>query len=237
MSNGTTQPEFINEASELVDILKEYSPRRLQNLMSINNKLANLNAERFMNWTVPFSVKNSSPAVLTFTGQVYNGLKAEELDDKTLRYSQDHLRILSGLYGLLRPLDLMQPYRLEMGTSLKNLKSKNLYEFWGQKISDSLQNDLKTHKEKVLVNLASNEYFKALNPKALSARVINCHFREEKKGEIKFITIYGKKARGLMARFIIENRIGKAEDLKAFDSEGYYYEKALSKEDDWVFVR
>ena len=237
MSDGTSFPEFINEASELVGILKEYSPRRLQNLMSINNKLATINVERFLNWSVPFSVNNSSPAILTFTGDVYLGLKANTLNSKTLIYSQDHLRILSGLYGLLRPLDLMQPYRLEMGANLKTPRGKDLYAFWGQKITDALNNDIKTHKEKVIVNLASNEYFKAIDTKLVQARIINCHFREDKNGEIKFITVYGKKARGLMARFIIENRIGKAEDLKAFDSEGYYYEKSLSKEDEWVFVR
>ncbi len=235
--NTYSLPEFLDDSKQLVEILKEYSPGKLSKLMNINPKLSNLNAERYIQWTDKFSPKNASPALLTFQGEVYNGLKAEELDINDLEYAQDHVRILSGLYGVLRPLDLMKPYRLEMGTPLKNKRGKDLYEFWGDRLTLSLKKELGQHKEKVLVNLASNEYFQAIDKEELGVRVVSCQFKEEREGKFKFITVYGKKARGLMTRFIINNQIDKPEDLKAFDLDNYYYNSELSGEDDFVFTR
>ncbi len=235
--NTYSLPEFLDDSNQLVEILKEYSPKKLSKLMNINSKLSNLNVERYMQWTDKFTPENASPALLTFQGEVYNGLKAEELDANALEYAQDHVRILSGLYGILRPLDLIKPYRLEMGTSLKNSRGKDLYDFWGDRLTITLKKELEQHKEKVLVNLASYEYFKAIDKERLGVRVLNCQFKEERDGTFKFITIYGKKARGLMTRFIIDNKIDKPEDLKAFDLDNYYYNSELSGEDNYVFTR
>ena len=230
-------PEYLSEAGLLVDILKKYSPAKLMQLMDINPKLAELNASRFNRWTIPFDPSNAKPAILMFNGEVYNGLKGATLSQKELEYAQNHLRILSGLYGILRPLDIIQAYRLEMGTTLKAGKKKDLYAFWGDKITNSLNRELDSHKEKVLLNLASNEYFEVINPKKINARILSCTFKEERNGKLQFITLYGKKARGLMTRFIIQNRIDKAEDLKHFEEEGYFFNERVSGGDDWVFTR
>jgi uncharacterized protein len=232
-----TLPEFTAESEILVNTLRKYSPRKLMELMDINPKLAELNANRFSRWNPDFTPENSLPALLMFNGEVYNGLKASTLAKKDLVYAQNHLRILSGLYGVLRPLDLMKPYRLEMGTPLKVGRKKDLYSFWGDKITACLNRELEGQKEKVLLNLASNEYSDAVNLKKIKARVLTCTFKEERNGKLQFITLYGKKARGLMTRFIIENRIDKAEDLKHFDLEGYFFNERMSKRDEWMFCR
>jgi uncharacterized protein len=206
-------------------------------LMDINPKLAELNASRFNRWSLPFTQENAKAAILMFNGEVYNGLKANTLSLKELKYAQDHLRILSGIYGILRPLDIIQAYRLEMGTGLKVGRKKNLYAFWGDKITENINRELAGHKEKVLLNLASIEYFGALNLKKINARILSCTFKEERNGKFQFVTIFGKKARGLMTRFIIQNRIEKAGDLKHFEEEGYFFNDRLSKENEWVFTR
>lgn len=232
-----TIPEFLSEAETLINILKKYSPAKLTKLMDINTKLANLNAFRYNVWSLPFEPGNSKPAILMFNGEVYNGLKAATLSLQEQKYAQDHLRILSGLYGVLRPLDIIQAYRLEMGTSLKVGRKKDLYAFWGDKITENINRELAGHKENVLLNLSSIEYFSAINPKKINSRILNCTFKEERNGKYQFITIFGKKARGLMTRFIIQNQINDAENLKHFDEEGYYFNERISKENDWVFTR
>jgi cytoplasmic iron level regulating protein YaaA (DUF328/UPF0246 family) len=236
-SPGFTTPEFLPEAEIILNNLKKYSPSKLMKLMDINPKLAELNAGRFQRWSVPFTTDNAKPALLMFNGEVYNGLKAATLSLKELEYTQKHLRILSGLYGIIRPLDIIQAYRLEMGTKLKLGRKKDLYAFWGNKITDSINRELAAHKQNVLLNLASNEYFAAVNTKNINARILSCTFKEERNGKYQFVTIFGKKARGLMTRFIIQNRIDKAEDLKHFEEEGYFFNERISKEDEWVFTR
>jgi cytoplasmic iron level regulating protein YaaA (DUF328/UPF0246 family) len=230
-------PEFLTESEKLIKALKKYSVPQLVELMDINPKLAKLNADRYNKFCVPHTSENSKTAILLFSGEVYNGLQAKTLNQKDLEYSHQHLRILSGLYGLIRPLDMIQPYRLEMGIKLKVGKKNDLYTFWGDKITQSVNRELSNHKEKVLLNLASNEYYSVINPTKIKARIVSCTFKEERNGKYQFITIYGKKARGLMTRFIIKNRIDKAEDLKHFDEEGYYFNERISKKDNWVFVR
>ncbi|MFP4471928.1 MAG: YaaA family protein, partial [Bacteroidales bacterium] len=176
-------------------------------------------------------------ALLVFKGEVFNGLKADSLTEDDLLYAQDHLRILSGFYGVLRPLDLMQPYRLEIGTNLKNKRGKNLYEFWGDKITKAIGEALDASGSRVLINLASNEYFKSIDTKKLDAEIITPAFKDSKDGTYKFITLYGKNARGMMTRFILKNRPEDAESLKLFDEDGYFYNEQLSKENKWVFTR
>lgn len=232
-----TLPDFLEESAILISKLRSYSPEKLSKLMNINRKLSELNVNRYHAWSLPFTAENSLPSLLMFSGEVYNGLKARTLNEKELNYAQDHLRILSGLYGVLRPLDLIKPYRLEMGTELRIGKLVNLYNFWGDKITDTINRELKNQKQKVLVNLASDEYFKALRADKIEGRIVSCMFKELVGDRYKFITIYGKKARGLMTRFIIQNRIGKVEDLKHFEEEGYFYNDRLSKEDYLVFTR
>ncbi len=233
----TTIPEFLTEAESVVNILKTYSPKKIMKLMDINSKLGELNTLRFRDWLLPFKPGNSKPAILMFNGEVYNGLKANTLSSAELEYAQKHLRILSGLYGVLRPLDLMQPYRLEMGTKLKVGRKKDLYGFWGDKITESINRELSGHKEKVFLNLASREYFESLNPGKINGRVLSCTFKEERNGKYQFVTIFGKKARGLMTGFIIKNQIDEVENLKHFDEEGYYFNERISTEREWVFVR
>lgn len=232
-----TQPDFLKESEVLIKELRKYKPKELVELMSINSDLANLNFERFLNWGIPFNLENSKQALLAFKGQVYVGLDAKSLDANDLGFAQDHLRIISGLYGILRPLDLMQAYRLEMGTPLKNPEGKNLYEFWRNKITDTINKELKGHKHKVIINLASNEYFKAIKSKLVDGDIITPVFKEEKGNDFKVITVYAKTARGLMSRFIIQNRIEKPEGIKAFDADGYLFSKDMSTDKEWVFIR
>jgi len=232
-----TQPELLSDSKILVHELKKLNPKDLEKLMSVNSELAVLNFERHLSWRLPFSVDNSKQALAVFKGQVFVGLQANTLSENDLHFAQDHLRILSGLYGVLRPLDLIQPYRLEMGTDLVNTRGKNLYQFWGSKLTDIINSELSKQKQKILINLASNEYFKAINPKKISGKIITPVFKESKGNEYKQVTIYAKTARGYMSRFIIQNQIENHEDIKAFDTSGYLYNPNLSSEHDWVFTR
>ncbi len=231
-----TQPRYLEQSTELIDVLKRYSVSDIASLMKLSDKLAALNLARFESWSTPFDADNAKQAVLAFKGDVYTGLDAESLDDDGFEFAQKHLRILSGLYGVLKPLDYIQPYRLEMGTKLTNPKGKDLYAFWGEQIRDSLENESELT-DKVLVNLASNEYFKAVQAKKMSARIITPIFKDSKNGQYKIISFYAKKARGLMSRYIIDNKISDVEQLKSFDSDGYYFSQEQSTGDDWVFLR
>jgi len=232
-----TQPQYLDHSQELIAQLREMSPAQIGELMHLSDKLSGLNAARFGSWTPAFTPKNAKQAILAFKGDVYTGLDAETLDETDFDYAQQHLRMLSGLYGLLRPLDLMQPYRLEMGTKLANARGKDLYAFWGNRISEWLNKALAEQGDDILLNLASNEYFSAVKRPALKARVIDAEFRDQKNGQYKIISFYAKKARGMMSRFVISERIKKPEQLKDFDVQGYRYAKALSTADKLVFLR
>lgn len=230
-------PAFADHAAQLVDILRGYSPAELAQLMGVSDALAVLNVTRYAGWSPKFTTKNAKQAVLAFNGDVYEGLDAPAMTARQLAYLQAHLRILSGLYGILRPLDLMQPYRLEMGTRLENARGRNLYEFWGRIVTDALNAALAEHKEKVLVNLASEEYFRVVQPRHLDAAVVTPVFEEWKGGRYKVIAFFAKRARGLMARYAAVKGITRAEKLKAFDLEGYAFDEAASGERGWVFRR
>lgn len=232
-----SQPAFTEQSEKLVEVLRKFAPSRLQKLMRINPKLAELNATRFLQWSLPFTAENAKQALLVFNGEVYNGLKAETLSEQDLNYAQEHLRILSGLYGVLRPLDLIQPYRLEMGTKLKVGRKTDLYNFWGYLLTDHINEVFKNTNQKYLINLASGEYFKALDHQKLRVEIITPVFKDFSGGEYKFLTVYGKKARGMMARFILQNRIEEVEKIKLFDEDGYYYNDQLSHGNNWVFTR
>ncbi|HAC34010.1 MAG TPA: peroxide stress protein YaaA [Gammaproteobacteria bacterium] len=230
-----TQPDFVAEAQELIGQLRKLGSSQIGSLMSISDKLADLNHQRYQAWQPRFDFDNSKQAVLAFTGDVYQGLDATSLSADDLEYAQQHLRILSGLYGLLKPLDLIQPYRLEMGTSFANQRGKNLYEFWGDGLTDELNRLLE--QQPVLVNLASNEYFRALNKRRLAGRLITPQFRDLKNGQYKMISFFAKRARGAMARFIIENRLQSPDQLRDFDWQGYRYNGELSGEQEIIFTR
>ena len=230
-------PQYINESKKLISALKKYNTDGLMKLMNINFKLAELNKQRYKNWNKDHAIDNTGPAVFVFNGDVYQGLKAESLSDSDLKYANEHLSILSGLYGLLKPLDGIQPYRLEMGTKLLVDKFNNLYEFWGTKINKLLKARMEEFNDDVLINLSSNEYFRSVIAKKLKCRIITPVFKDFKNGEYKLISVYFKKARGLMTRFIITNRLTDPEQIKAFNYEGYYYNIALSEGDKWVFTR
>jgi cytoplasmic iron level regulating protein YaaA (DUF328/UPF0246 family) len=232
-----TQPQYLDHSQELILQLRELTPAQISELMHLSDKLAGLNAARFGSWTPAFTAKNAKQALLAFKGDVYTGLAAETLSETDLDYAQQHLRMLSGLYGLLRPLDLMQPYRLEMGTKLANARGKDLYAFWGERISEWLNEALAEQGDDVLLNLASNEYFSAVKRSALKARVIDTEFRDQKNGQYKIISFYAKKARGMMSRFVISERIDNPEHLKQFDVQGYRFYNELSKPDKLVFLR
>jgi cytoplasmic iron level regulating protein YaaA (DUF328/UPF0246 family) len=232
-----TLPIFINESAKLVSDLKKLSLQEVAELMSLSDKLAALNVARFGDWSKTFTPKNSKQALLAFNGDVYEGLDAKSLNKKDLEYAQAHVRVLSGLYGVLKPLDLMQAYRLEMGTAFKNKVGKDLYAFWGNKITEALKQELDQQKSKVLINLASDEYFKSVKPTELAYPIIAPVFQDEKAGKYKIISFYAKRARGLMTRFIIDNKIDKAEDLKEFNLEGYQYAPKESVADKPVFRR
>ena len=226
-------PELLDNSSELIQTLKKLSKDEISSLMKLSHKLTELNYERYKEFSTPFTNDNAKQAAYAFKGDVYDGLKFEELKKENTKFAQNHLRILSGLYGLLRPLDLIQPYRLEMGTKLKTAKGSNLYDFWDKKITDKI-NELE---QGLLVNLASNEYFKSVKHKLLKAEVISPAFKDYKNGEFKMIMIYAKKARGLMARYIIENEVSDAKQLLKFNYEGYAYNKELSTHKEPVFTR
>ncbi|TWC71621.1 peroxide stress protein YaaA [Herbaspirillum sp. SJZ099] len=232
-----TTPAFIARSAVLIEVLKQLSPAQVGSLMGISDQLAVLNANRYASWSRKFTAKNSKQAVLAFNGDVYEGLDANSLNARQLDYVQNHVRILSGLYGMLRPLDLMQPYRLEMGTKLANPHGKDLYAFWGSEITEALNGELATQKAPVLVNLASEEYFKAVKPKLLKAKVIAPVFEDWKGGKYKIISFYAKRARGLMARYAALKNISQPEKLKGFDLEGYAFAEEASTDSSWVFRR
>ena len=230
-----TLPQLTSDTAELAKAARRLTAADLRRLMSLSDNLAKLNRERFQAFD-PAS-EDGLQAAFAFNGDVYAGLRARELDRKALSWAQKHVRILSGLYGLLRPLDAIQPYRLEMGTRLKTKRGQSLYDFWGDRIAQALNEDAQGHKDKTLVNCASGEYFGAVDLRALKLPVLTCRFLEEKDGEARIISFFAKKARGLLARYAIDNRIGHARDLKAFDAAGYSFAPSLSSEAEYTFIR
>lgn len=233
----STQPLFVKQAQELIKVLRTLSADQVADLMSLSPALSALNVNRYAEWTPVFTQENARQAVLAFNGDVYEGLQAQSLSPARLDWAQDHVAILSGLYGVLRPLDLMQPYRLEMGTRLTTSRGKNLYEFWGSTIADYLNERLAGQDSPTIVNLASEEYFKSVDRKVLQARIVQCVFQDWKNGAWKIISFHAKRARGLMARFAIEHQVSKPEGLQAFDAEGYVYDADASDGDKLVFRR
>lgn len=232
-----SQPALLEETERLMKVCRTLSPADLSSLMKISDKLATLNANRFAEFSTPFTTENARQAMYAFNGDVYTGLDAYSLDTDTVAYAQNHLRILSGLYGLLRPLDLMQAYRLEMGTRLANPAGKDLYAFWNDTITLALNKALEAQGDNVLINLASNEYFKAVKKTSLDGMIITPTFKDCKNGQYKIISFFAKKARGLMARYILENRVEDVEGLKAFDVDGYQFSEAQSTSTELVFLR
>lgn len=237
LGNYYSHPALIDDSAQLIKTLKAKDPIDLQELMSISSELATLNAERNQDWQLPFTPDNAKPASYLFDGDVYTGLDSYSMDKDTILYLNEHLGILSGLYGLLKPLDLMQPYRLEMGTKLKNERGDNLYEYWGEQITKAINERMANSDDKILINLASNEYFKAVKKKALEATIITPRFEDEKNGTYKVISFYAKKARGLMVKYAADNKLTNAEQLKKFDLAGYYYVEEASDDKTWVFRR
>ena len=232
-----TQPQYLDHSQELITQLRELTPAQIGELMHLSDKLSGLNAARFGSWTPAFTPENAKQALLAFKGDVYTGLQADTLSDAQLSYAQDHLRMLSGLYGLLRPLDLMQPYRLEMGTKLANARGKDLYAFWGTRISEWLNEALAEQGDDLLLNLASTEYFSAVKRSALKAQIIDTEFKDLKNGQYKIISFYAKKARGMMSRFVITEQINTPDALKQFDINGYRYSSEQSTRTKLVFLR
>lgn len=232
-----TQPDFLDDSALLIDALRKLEPGEIGALMSISPKLATLNSNRYFAWKRPFTLNNARQAILAFKGDVYTGLDTDTLTTADLAFAQNHLRILSGLYGVLRPLDLMQPYRLEMGTAFKNPRGNNLYEFWGDTITQALNRELQKQPDAVLINLASNEYFHSIKPDQLNARIITPIFKDEKNGVYKIISFFAKKARGMMSRYIIQNRLTDPEGIKNFSVAGYRFSASDSGADEWVFTR
>ena len=236
-TDAHSQPAHLTQSRKLVRRLRELSAEDLSRMMKVSDELAELNRQRFKRWKTPFRPDNARQAMFAFKGDVYVGLDAYSMKKADLEFAQQHLRILSGLYGLLRPLDLMQPYRLEMGTRLDTEQGSNLYQFWGERITRSLNDDLKQSESNTLINLASGEYFKSIKPARLRAEIITPAFRDYRNGEYKFIQFFAKKARGLMARYIVDKRIDDPQGLKDFDYEGYRFNESLSAGNDWVFTR
>ncbi len=232
-----TQPLFVKQSAELISLLREKSPQDIAELMSLSDALSGLNVARYQAWSPKFTAKNAKQAVLAFNGDVYEGLDARTLKADDLAWAQEHVCILSGLYGVLRPLDWMQPYRLEMGTQLANAKGNNLYKFWGTQIADYLNQRLQADKTPVVVNLASQEYFKSVDQKILKARVIECVFEDYKGGKYKIISFLAKRARGLMARYAATHHVSTPKQLEKFNLEGYAFDAAASQPDRLVFRR
>lgn len=235
--NAYSQPRFLENSLEIVDEARKLSAMDLQGMMKISDELATLNQRRFQDFSTPFTPTNARQAVYAFRGDAYYGLDAPSLSDDDMAFAQDHLRILSGLYGLLRPLDLIQPYRLEMGTKFKNQRGANLYAFWGDEITDALNEELADDKDPVVINLASNEYFKAIKPKSLKGRIITPQFKEVKDAVPKVMSVFAKRARGMMTRYIIQNKLEDVDDLRDFNEAGYTFAPELSDADSWVFTR
>ncbi len=237
----STIPTFLPDSKKLVDDLKKLSIKDLEKLMSISSNLAELNLQRFQDFSLPFNEINSKPALFLFDGDVYKSMKIADYKKTDLEFAQDHLRILSGLYGVLKPLDLMQAYRLEMGVNIKTILGKNLPQFWRKKIAEFLNNELQNQQEKTIINLASEEYFSAIDESKIDGKIINIVFKEKKaqgdKISYKNIGLFAKKARGLMADFVIKNRIEKSEDLRNFKAENYSFKKEFSDQLNWHFYR
>jgi len=228
-----TLPDFLPHSEKLVKCARKMSVEDIEELMEVSEAIASLNHLRFREWKLPFTPNNSRPAIMAFKGDVYEGLEPWTLDKKGLHWLQSHLYILSGLYGLLRPLDLIQPYRLEMGLPLSNPEGRNLYAYWGNLLTEKVE----AVEQQLIVNLASDEYYKALKPRNLSARIVTPQFKDWKNGQYKMISFFAKKARGLMVRYMVDHRVAQAEDLLGFDLEGYSFNEALSKDDQPVFSR
>jgi len=232
-----SKPADLKDSELLIKELKKIKIDELKELMSVSDNIAKLNVGRFKTFTTPFTTKNAKQAIFAFKGDVYSGIDIENYSEADFEYAQNHLRILSGLYGCLRPLDLIQPYRLEMKTKLKNNRGENLYQFWGDQITKSLNKELKKQEQPVLVNLASNEYFKSVKPKQLDGRVLDITFKETKNGTSRIVAIFAKRARGMMTDYIIRNRIENPEDIKRFKQAGYKFSKSLSDDKQWTFER
>jgi len=232
-----TQPVFIKEAKSLVKELRQFDASKLSSLMHMSAKLGELNQERYKQWRTPFNRENSRPAIYTFIGDVYQGLQAMSFDKADIKFAQSHLRILSGLYGILKPLDLIQPYRLEMGTHLSTGRGKNLYDFWGSKLTAHLSQELAAQKSPVIVNLASSEYFTSIQAKALDAEVVTPVFKDFSNGKYRFLSFYAKQARGMMAAFLIKQRVDSIDSIKAFSDSGYKFSAAESEGNKLVFLR
>jgi len=230
-------PRYIDQAEVLVDQLRQYSISQLKSLMKVSDKLATLSFERYAHWRSSYTAEEGQQAILAFSGEVFNGLQARSLSEEDLLFAQGHVRLLSGLYGVLRPLDLILPYRLEMGTKMPNSRGRNLYEFWKEIIPDKIADETAKQESRVLINLASNEYFKSIQPGSFPYEIITPVFKESDGAGFRNVTIYAKKARGMMLRFIIQNRIKDPEYLRAFDEEGYYFNNDLSDHKEWVFCR
>ena len=234
---GESKAPFLKESQQLIKELKKLNPNDISELMKVSSKIAYLNHDRFAEWQLPFPSGTTRQALLAFKGEVFNGIDAYSFSQEEIDYAQNHLRMLSGLYGVLRPLDMMMPYRLEMGTKLAQGKNKNLYEFWGEKITQKVQESIDEQNEKVLVNLASSEYYKSVKAANLKAKIITPIFKEAKGDQYKVIAIFAKKARGLMSRFIIQNRIENPEEIKLFDAAGYFFNETLSTTTEFIFTR
>ena len=232
-----SQPAYLKDAKLLVERARQYSAQDIMDLMGVSSKIAELNVQRFANWKTPFNTKNAKQAVLAFKGDVYTGLDAESFSEEDFQFAQEHLRILSGMYGLLRPLDLMQAYRLEMGRKVDTERGKNLYQFWGSKITEGLNKQLAALGSDCLINLASNEYFKSVKIKELNAQVITPEFKDYKNGAYKMMGVYAKKARGMLSRYIIQHQITEPAKIKRFKQDGYAYNAELSQGNTWVFTR
>jgi len=228
-----TQPQFLEESQMLIKTLKKYTSKQIQDLMGVSEKIADLNVTRYQDFSVPFTMSNAKQAILAFKGDVYQGLSVEDFNEEDLNFAHKHIGILSGLYGILRPLDLMQAYRLEMGTKLKVQKDNNLYEFW----KDSITKQINATGVKDVINLASKEYFKSVKVAALEGNLWTVDFKEKKDGNYKIVAFYAKKARGMMCNYVVKNRLEKPEDMKTFDMEDYQFNEGLSSERHYVFTR
>ena len=232
-----TLPDYLGDSQLLIDRARQWSALDIAELMQVSMKIADLNFDRFEAWHTPFTPDNAKQAALAFKGDVYTGLDAETFKAADFKFAQKHLRILSGLYGLLRPLDLMQPYRMEMGRKIDTERGKNLYEFWGGQITEGINVQLKKLKSPYLINLASNEYFKAVKPKLLDGEIITPEFKDWKNGQYKMMGVYAKKARGQLSRFVIQNQITEPEAMKEFNVDGYGFNEEMSSGNKWVFTR
>ena len=232
-----SEPRFLEESTELIDELRQLAPPDIADLMGISSKLAELNADRYALWRTPFTRRNARQAILAFKGDVYMGLNAGDYSERDFTWAQKHVRILSGLHGLLKPLDLIQPYRLEMGTKLKTGRGSDLYDFWAGKVTAALNEAIAAQRQPLLINLASNEYFSVLDPASIDARIVTPKFLDLKNGRYMFISFFAKKARGLMTSYIVKNRVSTLKALRAFDWQGYRFCKEQSSAEDWVFLR